>query len=212
MRFLYCIILAITFLLLSCQEEKSIVIESYEDGTKKVEEFFNSGGIKTKQIDYYPSGQKKLEFDYKDSMRHGKFKGYSESGEIISVANYSFGLKQDTAKDYYENGILKNIRFYENGKMKIYRKFDKLGRKTTEINSFEDKILVWHKNGQLKAIIPNINGEYVEYYENGKMNRKGQIIEGKLNGEVEVFDSNEILEKILIYRNDTLVDSIRKSM
>ncbi len=47
-------------------------------------------------------------------------------------------------------------------------------------------------------------GEYKEYYENGKLSFGCQYKKGKLTGEIKYFDEDEKLYSILQYENDQL--------
>lgn len=86
-------------------------------------------------------------------------------GEFGEFGKYVDGIKDGIHKEWYESGQILLEETY------------KLGDKN--FNGFYRKY--WFENGQLMGQ-GSYTGEYIEYYDNGKIAKKGNLINGKLVG------------------------------
>ena len=86
-------------------------------------------------------------------------------GEFGEFGKYVDGIKDGIHKEWYESGKILLEETY------------KLGDKN--FNGFYRKY--WFENGQLMGQ-GSYTGEYIEYYDNGKIAKKGNLMNGKLVG------------------------------
>ncbi len=201
-----CLILIFIIIIISCKKKNEQVIERYGNGLPKIVDIDENG--KKTRYQYYESQKKRSIVPLKDTVKHGKYTLWYEDGNIWAVGEYKDGIKHDTAKEFYTNGRLKKLQFYEKGQMLIYRRYDEEGRKKSEINGIDKSVKSWHKNGQLRNYIPNMNGEYFEYFNDGSVKLRGQIVNGKADGPEAHFDLDGKQTKSIIYKQDSIIDSV----
>lgn len=200
------ILLLSFFFLFACNSEQEQIVERFEDGTPKT--IIKKQNNEIIKFEYYKSGNKKLMIHMKDTVENGKYNMWYESGELWVTGNVIDGKESDTMKEYYRNGNLSRIKFYIDNKMKIYRRYDTLGRKTTEINDIKDVIYAWYKSGQLKLRIPHVEGDFIKYHENGRILFLGKLKDGKKDGMYYYFSEEGDTLKSIEYALDEAVDSV----
>ena len=191
--------------LISCKNEKEYVAERYEPNIPKVI-IKNADGVRYK-YEYYETGNLKYKILLKDSLMHGSYDMFFKDGKLMESGSFYRGLQQDTAISYFPSGKIKNIRYYIEGKMKVYRKYDTFGNKISEINDLNEKSFFWFKNGNLSAEVPRMEGNYFKYYENGGLKLRGYFEEGKKSGEFIHLKNNGDTSKVIVYREGTAIDS-----
>jgi antitoxin component YwqK of YwqJK toxin-antitoxin module len=159
--------------------------------------------------DYYPNGNIKIQGSYYNNKPDGIRREYDEEGNIIK--GYVFlegvllaegivdenGKRQGAWKEYYSNGALMSEGIYKNsirvGNWKYYHENGNLeqeGKYTSrEIPDGDWKY--YHENGQLYRIESymdgELDGEYIEYNDSGKVLVKGQYTEGFETGPWEYY-------------------------
>lgn len=202
--------ISLTFVLMvtySCNKVQDRVISLHPNGKKKVVEI-HRGDIKVKQLEYYESGVLKSDKEFKDSIQNGKYSFWYENESKRSEGLFINGLKQDTAYEFYKEGSLKNMRYYKDGTIMIYKKFNPDGSLIHDLNFVTQIFKFWHKNGQLKAIVPSEKGQHIDYYPNGKVQRLGFISDGKKNGKYYFFSEQGDTLKAINYEFGEAKDSI----
>lgn len=151
------------------------VINYYEDGKIASKSKLINGKLEGEWIGYFASGN----IDTKRNYVNGKIDGWSasffESGQIRSKRFYINGKKTGESISYFENGQIKIIVNQIDGK-----------REGSEIQYYE--------NGQIRSI-RNFNkdienGEWIQYYETGQIMSKAIYINGKCDGERELYSKS----------------------
>lgn len=187
-------------------DNKSITVESYENGLKSgewQENFFTD----TKPLLYVGN--------YKNNQKTGVWKYYYENGQIKSITTYVDGEIDGNYKDYYDTGKLKrdynNIKGKTNGEFKGYNSngtLSAVGNYNDDEKSGEWKY--YYDNGQVKRIGNYINGEldgeWKYYYDNGQLEQFGNYINGKADGEWKIFHKNGNPFQVRSWENDKLID------
>jgi len=97
--------------------------------------------------------------------------------------------------------LIPKIETYKNGKVKTITYLKKENNKLIKV-----KIEDYFINGQLESSVQfksnQKNGEYISYWENGKISSSGYFSNGKMNGLWNFWDSNGDIEGISGWKND----------
>ena len=195
----------------SCKKTKT---EYYSNGFKKYEVDLVGGKKNGFENRWYESGRLQTQFEYKNDTLSGKAKRWFYNGNLQS---------EDTYQRNKLNGI--SVIWNEKG----YKIIEKTYINDTLNGSYKE----WHPNGNIKVEGFNKKGlyhaEWIYYdilgdivgkgsFDEGRgvlkgFNQKGQIIRevsyqnNMKNGEEKHYDSSGNLEKIVIYKDDKIIDS-----
>ena len=120
--------------------------------------------------------------NYKDGNLEGAYTNYYRIGQIFSIRNYKNNNLEGEYLDYYKNGLLqtKKIINQENLAESIYYIMN------MSLKKIQLKVKAFYQNGKLE-------GEYLEYDEQGRIRGKSFYQNGKLEGEYLYFNNKEIL-------------------
>ncbi|MDX8335268.1 MULTISPECIES: toxin-antitoxin system YwqK family antitoxin [Cetobacterium] len=123
--------------------------------------------------------------EYKNGKLNGNKTWYSEAGRVGMREPYVDGRKNGVQETYYRNtGNIRSRINYSGGRIS--------GPATWYDNS--GKIL--HQED-----FKGGNGEWVAYWDNGKIREKGRLSNGLPNGEWRHYTQKGDVEKITVYRN-----------
>lgn len=130
---------------------------------------------------------------YTEEYRDGKLNGYkiwySEAGRVGLREPYVNGIKNGVQETYYRNtGNIRSKVTYLGGKIS--------GPTTWYDNSGRIMYQEDFKGG---------NGDWIAYWDNGKIREKGRLVGGLQNGEWRSYTSKGELEKITNYKNGSPV-------
>ena len=166
----------------------------YESGLLSEEGYWNIDHWEGKYKYYHPNGQLAYDWNYnKDGKRTGEQKYYYNNGNIKYVGNWNNGKTMGSLKMYNESGLIVAERIYENGK--FARSIKTQTRDTFEMPA----------NDQQRMAEFTGTGNHVIYNLNGKVEKKGFFVKGKLfNGEEYVYDGNNEPKDTLFYKNGQL--------
>jgi antitoxin component YwqK of YwqJK toxin-antitoxin module len=136
--------------------------ESYhENGTIKSKGKYEKGWLSSKWTEYSTSGQLILESYYEKSRPIHKWNYWYPNGQLMKIIQYTDSSKL-LLEAYDKKGNVKIIKgngiFYE-----------------SHPSDTSKSILATYKNGIL-------NGQYVQYFDNRKIEEKGQFKNGKTDG------------------------------
>lgn len=194
--------------------------------------YYENGNIKEKQFNYinnkelvqtgqhstfYENGSKEVEGQYKKGEKDGIFKVFFPDGKLkgeIVFGEYKDNVLQLNSIEYFENGkVSYKSSFNKEDENFSVESYDSL----TYMLSFKSKQPLDYKNGKGVKWYSNDtimsvrepNGDYKEYFIDGKIKMKGQYNnENKKNGDFTYYDNNgNIIEKIT-YSNDKIKDKI----
>ena len=166
--------------------------------------------------DYYSNGQIKIEGSYYNNLQDGIRREFDKKGKIIKGYIFNKGImigdgiidvngkKQGVWKEYYYTGELMSIGSYSNsikvGEWKFYHSNGKLEQEGTynkngilinEWNYYHENTVLYKNEYYIDG---ELEGEYVEYNDTGKIIVKGQYVEGFEMGEWE-YRIGDIIQK-----------------
>lgn len=155
-------------------------INYYPDGTIKSKGSFNNGLKDGKWIYYYPDGKKEQEGKFKENVLNGSWVWYYSNGQIKKTEQFNRkgllegelieydSLGNEITKGEYYNGLQEGSWFYHVGDFK-------------EVGSFI---------GGAK------DGQWIHYYQNGKIAFRGNYSDGEAKGKHYYYHQNGIKKKI----------------
>ena len=176
--------------------------EFYETGKPKIEGSFVEGK-KNGDIKYYNvSGRYDMTGQYKDDLKDGIWVKYNEDGSTHLSTKYALEVKikerreNGSFMDYYDNGIPSAEHEYSNSK--------KNGPFTT-----------WYNKGEwIREPVQMEDGggmSYKEKLEGTQIERTGDYLDGKLEGEISYFSEDGRLTKIETYSDGVLISTEMKN-
>lgn len=213
--------------------EEGLVTNYYKNGKIDNEATYKNGNPYGAYKSYYLNGSPKLEGSFKDGIRDGVWKEYFNSGQVKSISNYVAGKNEGSYVSYYWNGQpmvksnyvkdklegkfedfdndgkLYSDSYYENGKLKELKFYNKAGG-TISIDNIRNGagVLVYYdgkgnKNSEGYFTKEGLrNGKSTWYYTNGKTNLMANYKDGLLEGEsIRYFRNGNIASKIN-YKDD----------
>lgn len=166
--------------------------------------------------DYYPNGRVKIEGSYYNNLADGIRREFNIEGKIIKAYIFYKGImtgegiidingkKQGPWKEYYNTGELmssgsysNSIRigewnfYHNNGNIEQNGTYNKNGTPINEWNFYHENAALYKNEYYLDG---ELEGEYIEYNDTGKIIVKGQYVEGFEMGEWE-YRIGDIIQK-----------------
>ncbi|MCU0415917.1 MAG: toxin-antitoxin system YwqK family antitoxin [Cytophagaceae bacterium] len=179
----------------------------YEDGSMKaLATFSQDNGT---YMEYYPGGGLKAQGEIKNGQSNGEWIYYAEDGSIQSRGIEVNGLKEGEWVTYHPNGTVAAKGMYKNGKpIGNWTYYYDNGTVSEEGQISADGVKegVWkmyYRNGQYKgeSVFVNGEGEYKEFYENGKLKATGKVIQDVNEGTWKYYYPTGELEGTCFYVN-----------
>ncbi|MBP6334690.1 MAG: hypothetical protein KA444_04385 [Bacteroidia bacterium] len=197
-------------------QEGHQIISFFEKGKLKSNYIYRYGKRNGKTTGYFDSGSVYWEGSYKNDLRSGKWTLYFENGLIYLISYYEddktkldsvfnidgrFSIKVEHF--YYKKGLEKRVQY--NSRLKkvqeAYLKKGKLDGLT--INYYENGVVKFtaeYRNGRMygERLYYNetgglCDGKFINYDDDGDIEREGICINGKPEGEFKVYDNNKEL-------------------
>lgn len=162
-----------------------------------------------KYTSYHFNEKINVEGNYLNGEKHGEWKWYHQNGKIETIGTYAYGKREGIWKDFYDNGVLDSETPYFFDKINgIEKSYNKKGI-LTQTRDFEDDVLQGEinfysedgklqltrnyfngslvgysyldKSGNKLPIIPIVNetAKIVSYFDNGKVAREMELINGE---------------------------------
>lgn len=128
-------------------------------------------------VSYYKNGNEEEKGIYKESKKNGYWLVWHQNGEIKNKGSYLEGEKNGIWTSYYDNNVKKENSSFEDGKEYILSR--------------------WNKDGTIQ--IENGNGIYTEYFDNGKVQSTGKIINEIKDSVWNTYDELGTLENEELY-------------
>lgn len=178
------IIILFSAFLLSCGRKE--VIDFYPNGNKKSILHYKHKKLDGVCEYYFTNKQPQSIFNYKNGKLEGRSIRYYFEGTVEYIAEYSDGKLNGKTKSYYKNGDLKEIKTYKNDSLdglyqmyleggvikiegiyshnkfdSIWNYYDRFGQTVGkgEFNKGTGELISYHKNGEIKHVIPYVNNE-----------------------------------------------------
>ena len=178
------------------------------DGNKVIEGEYVNGEPSGLWTWYYPSGIKRTEATYLAGEYHGKLKKYYENGNQEDIFEYNLGKLENTSYFYGEDGkTLSGSADYLNDEAHGKRKFFSIEGKLQLMRYYEyGKLIGYSYNDKDGNEIPmieikNETAKIVSYFDNGKIAREMEFINGDNVNEYKsyYYDGNLYNEQFYIY-------------
>ncbi|MDX1799092.1 MAG: hypothetical protein R3255_10620 [Candidatus Lokiarchaeia archaeon] len=165
---------------------------------------------------YEGTNKKRYKGEFKDDIPVGKFYYYYDTGEIAAVSVFEEEGKVTYTRTYYTNGNLMATGKYINQvKDSVWWFFteDKkmLSRENYKLGKLEGERYVYFPTDPEteKSIIREIttyknglkNGQWKQYYKNGKVEAEGVYKDGNFDGFVKWYYENGVLQTQGFYRH-----------
>lgn len=149
-------------------------------------------------ISYYNSGLIEEKYELKNGFRDGKIESYYENGKLQTKGFYHKGKEDGLWLNYYPNNLLSDSTLYDKGKVIFQFSFD-TNRVITMQNGTGYRVLIYEISDNIGKIsyenyIPD--GQYIEWYPNGKIYCLGNYKMGIPFGEWKYYNDNGVLQKI----------------
>lgn len=150
--------------------------------------------MKEELIEYHDNGKVKKSGTYIDKKLHGAYEEYYKNGYLKEKGEYKNGFKTGLYLYYHDNGNLHKAITYESYdgkeiKQGPYKFFDRDGALQREGSYSGDSYKEFYSNGNIKSEVNPITVK--SYYEDGKLH-KIVTIEGE---NVEYYDNGQLKEK-----------------
>lgn len=196
----------------------------YFDNGKVLSEYRCINGLKEGPfVEYYDNGKKHREGTYLRDNYEGQLTLWHENGTKQAEGKYLKGLQDGSWTYYKTNGMIEMVVLYKNG-----RETKRAYVEGTHMEYYDDGIpkceYTWENSLR--------NGPFIEWYDLGKfemvpadktdaelgithreklvgqvIQREGDYIDGKLEGEIKSYDTTGKLIKIEVYQDGKLVET-----
>ena len=208
-----------------------IVFDLSKETGNKILEFRMVKGLKNGLYqEWSPDGNLKTKGKFINGMENGVWTQWSENGQKNYEENYKDGIKIGLWRGWYENGEKNFEKIYKDDKRDgLWTTWYKNGQKSSE-GTFKDGVqdeleMYWYKNGQKYREITYQdgelinerywtddgfnNGELIFYFKTGEIWKKGNLKDGKREGEFITYGyygSQDIYHKRILqnYRDGKL--------
>ena len=162
-------------------------IDFYGNGNSKTIRNYRNGMLNGNSFDFDEFGRLTSSLEYVNNAKNGKEIKIS-NGIVTNENNYVNGQLNGEAKSYYSNGTVRsngnysrNFRNgqwtwnYDNGKKKLIENYQ---------NGIITEILGYSRNGskEREMKLVNGNGNFTQYYDNGKIKVQGALRNYKASG------------------------------
>lgn len=142
---------------------------------------------------------------FKDDKPVGKFTYFYKSSKVKAIIDHQENSDRSVGYFYFETGGLMSYGIYRDLKKdSIWTNFSKKGQITSKETYFLDslhgpKVVFYPAPEDVKKQMPSIvsnykngmlDGDYIEYFEDGKVKVKGQFVNNKRHGIWEHYHAN----------------------
>ena len=173
-------------------------IDFYGNGNSKTIRNYKNGMLNGNSFDFDEFGRLTSSLEYVNNTKNGKEIKIS-NGIVTNENNYVNGQLNGEAKSYYSNGTVRsngnysrNFRNgqwtwnYDNGKKKLIENYQ---------NGIITEILGYSRNGskEREMKLVNGNGNFTQYYDNGKIKVQGSLRNYKAYGNWNFYNKDGYL-------------------
>ena len=192
----------------------------YENGNKAESSEYTLGMRNGNYVRWFYDGQKEYSNNYKDDKMDGLQEWYYKNGVKSRSSEYSLGVKNGNFKEWYENGQLKfNFNYKNNKKDGLQEEWSNNGKLITsgnykdgEMHGLQEYYRFGDENGEpngmksqsLEYSFGELNGQFKEWFWNGKLKYKGNYKDKKYDGIYESYYDNGGKQFIKEYSLGTL--------
>ncbi len=159
-----------------------------------------AGKLHGVMIAYYPSGQEKVKGNYLDGLKHGSWTHYFENGGVLGEEHFDHNIAVKKHWMKHENGKTHwSAEFDEKGTtlqpVKVYTPEGTLIKQfSMKEGKYHGKYFDWYPSGVLKLDgkqeMGFLDGEVLQYFENGMPWIFSNYKKGKLQGKLQRWHEN----------------------
>jgi len=165
------------------------VVETYENGQKRVERTFKNGKLHGLSTTWDSDGQKNTEISYKDGYKSGHYREWHYNGQQRMEGAYKDGKEDGRWVFWYANGQQEKEGAYKDGKEDGHWGY-------------------WYDNGQKQRESTYndgiLDGRWVSWNDKGKQEREGAYKHGKEDGRWVFWYANGQKQKEVTYKDGKL--------
>lgn len=187
------------------------VYNYFQDGTLETVFNYKNDEKHGPSKEYYLDGQLYAEGHYENGKADGLFTFYYRNGNKSREIRYAEGFQVGEGKKYYPDGSIKEkYDLDERGKLKgesiTYARNGKVLRKATYKDGVLQSYICFDSTGKVLREEKEKRGElpFYEYYADGTLQTKGQIIDGKNEGEWQYYSPYGFITSSYQYKQDAL--------
>ena len=166
-------------------------IDFYGNGNSKTIRNYKNGMLNGNSFDFDEFGRLTSSLEYVNNAKNGKEIKIS-NGIVTNENNYVNGQLNGEAKSYYSNGTVRSNGNYsrnfrnDNGKKKLIENYQ---------NGIITEILGYSRNGskEREMKLVNGNGNFTQYYDNGKIKVQGALRNYKAYGNWSFYNKDGYL-------------------
>ncbi|MCD6555819.1 MAG: hypothetical protein J7K64_01375, partial [Bacteroidales bacterium] len=145
---------------------------------------YHKGEVKGRVTYFYDNGKKFNEGSVENGKQNGLYKEWFRDGSLKQTGKYTDGLKDSIWNTYYINGKIKSVKEYQKGN--AYLKFYITSKKDTLIKNGNGNFLDYYSDGKLKTIGKYTEGlkdsVWIRYFVSGDIASKGNYKNGEKRG------------------------------
>ena len=156
----------------------------YDNGAVESVRKYVNGQLHGESIDYFKDGKLQNKYYYSNGNMTGNWLSYNEDGTLETSTVYEWDKKHGKKEFYSPTGKLQIIRFYNHGRLIGYSYLDKNSKEMPMIK-------LTNETGILKA-----------YFDNGKVSREMEFINGELVNKYKAYYYSGQLENETNYKDD----------
>ncbi len=135
---------------------------------------------------FHENGQLKSKGNFQNGWAIGDWEEYSLNGRLIKKSNFKDKKANGEWKYWHSNGQLMKIEMHNDSSSLLIQAYDKDG--THKVIDGDGEFIEPYPSDTLKSFLGTykdgiLNGRYVKYFENGKIEEQGQYKNGKAEGE-----------------------------
>lgn len=135
---------------------------------------------------YHENGQLESKGSFQNGWAIGKWEEYSSNGQLIKISNFKDNIANGEWKYWYPNGQLMKIVMHTDSSALLMQAYDMDGNQ--KVIDGEGEFIEPYPGDSLESFFGTyrngiLNGRYVKYFENGKIEEEGQYKNGKAEGE-----------------------------
>ncbi len=149
---------------------------------------------------------------YKDGKKEGIDESFYENGQVWTRELYSNDKLNGLSETFLQDGKIEFKHIYKNNELislETYNDKGILKSFTQYIDGIQNESRGYDVYGELILKVIHTNGSdgsFETYHENGKIEYKGIVKNGKRDGIMEVYDENGEYEGEVIYKNGELIN------
>ncbi|MAZ73658.1 MAG: hypothetical protein CMC70_10995 [Flavobacteriaceae bacterium] len=188
----------------------------YDNGTLESTRNYDIDKLEGVYVRYHENGKERIKTVYQEGEINGVYESFYENGQLKSKEFEVMGKNHGKKENFGEEGNLQLIRYYNSGRLTGYSYLDKAGAEVAVIpvKNGTAKVKAYYNNGKVSREFEYVNGElagnYNTYHYNGKLQYETLYKDGKLDGADVSYYQDGTKKELRTYANDQLHGKLQK--